>query len=155
MRRFIYTIIALVSLIATTEVAAQSIALNERTPRIKKASWFNNHTIKSSQYRLITFFHSASAPCLNAVHQLQGVMSEYGNISTILITRENIFEIQPWVEKLLSPRIGVIIGDERIRIKFGVNYAPFAILLDHKRRAIWFGNPNNLNKATIEKLIKK
>lgn len=156
MRRFIHiSILVAATLLAATESVAQSIALDERTPRIRRAEWLNNHTPRVAEYTFIDFINSASAPCLNSVRQAQSIISGYNNISTILITREHSDALQPWVATLLSPQLGVIVADERIRKDFGVNYAPFAILLDHKRRAIWFGNPNNLDRTTIEKLITK
>ena len=73
----------------------------------------------------------------------------------VLISHQSLTDIDNWVTEHIDTHSGVIIEDSRIRTSFGVNYAPYAVILDHKRRALWFGNPQFLDKNKIEKLITK
>ena len=153
MRRFI-VYMAMASLFAVANVEAQTIALGERTPRIKKVKWLDGVVPQKCDFTYIEFIHSASAPCRQSAERIYGIVSEFDNISFVLISHQNATEIDHWVIKYIGKKSGVIISDQQIRTAFGVNYAPYAVILDHKNRALWFGNPQLLDKNTIEKLTK-
>lgn len=145
---------AMASLFAVANVEAQTIALGERTPRIKKVKWLDGVVPQKCDFTYIEFIHSASAPCRQSAERIYGIVSEFDNISFVLISHQNATEIDHWVIKYIGKKSGVIISDQQIRTAFGVNYAPYAVILDHKNRALWFGNPQLLDKNTIEKLTK-
>ena len=73
----------------------------------------------------------------------------------VLVSHQSASEIDNWVTHYLTPRSGVVIDDTQIRTSFGVNYAPYAVILDHKRRALWFGNPQLLNRKMIGKIVER
>lgn len=151
MKRFLLIIIALY---AIGYGSAQTIALGERTPRIKKVKWLNGNAPAEGKFTYIEFIHSASIPCRMTVERTYSYLEGYKGVRYVLISHESATDIDKWVMKYITPTSGVIVDDEHIRQDFGVRYAPFAVILDHKRRALWFGNPRLLNPQMIENLIK-
>ena len=155
MSRILYIVMALCTLLSVARTEAQTIALGERTPRIKNAKWLDGNTPQQCDFTYIEFIHSASIPCRQTVERIHGIIKKFDNTAFVLISHQNASEIDHWVTEHIDTRSGVIIDDSHIRTSFGVNYAPYAVILDHKRRALWFGNPQLLNREIIEKLIQK
>ena len=154
MSRIFYIFVALCALLSVSSVEAQTIALGERTPRVKNAKWLNGNVPQKSDFTYIEFIHSASLPCRSSAERIHKIINELDNIAFVLISHQDASVIDPWVTEHIGKRSGVIVDDERIRTSFGVNYAPYGVILDHKRRALWFGNPQLLNRTTIEKLTE-
>ena len=57
-----------------------------------------------------------------------------------------------WLGRLATGRSGVACDCEYSFRSFGVNYAPFGVIIDSKRKVIWFGNPKQLTEEYILKL---
>jgi hypothetical protein len=155
MSKFPFILIALCALFSIAKTEAQTIALGERTPRVKQAKWLDGKVPPKNEFTYIEFIHSASTSCRKSTEQIYKTISNFDNISFVLISHQKLADIDSWVLDYVGSKSGVIIEDSAIRTSFGVNYAPYAVILDHKRRALWFGNPQLLDKTTIEKIVKK
>ena len=155
MSRLFYIFLSLCTLLPILRTEAQTIAIGERTPRIKHCKWLNGNVPEQCDFVYIEFIHSASTSCRNTAERLHNVVNEIGNIAFVLISHQSASEIDDWVVQHIDKRSGVIVDDTSIRHTFGVNYAPYSIIIDQKRRALWFGNPQLLDKKTIEKLTHK
>ena len=154
MKRFIvYIAVTVVGLLSVSNAEAQTISLGERTPRIKKAKWLNGNQPQKCDFTYIEFIHSASLPCRKSAERIYGIIKEFNNISFILISHQSATEIDEWVTHHINERSGVVVDDRHIRTSFGVNYAPYAVILDHKNRALWFGNPQRLDRTKIEEIV--
>lgn len=150
-KSIIFTIVAL---IASYNIAtAQTIALGEKTPRFKNEKWLNGNRPTESVFTYIEFIHSASIPCRKSAERIYAITSTFENVAFVLITHQSASEVDHWVTNFINERAGVIIDDENIRASFGVNYAPYAVILDSKRQALWFGNPKLLDRKKLEKLL--
>ena len=145
----------LCALLSLTSTKAQTIALGERTPRVKQAKWLDGKVPPKNEFTYIEFIHSASETCRLSTEHISKIIKEFDNISFVLISHQKLTEIDAWVLNFVGERSGVIIEDSSIRQSFGVNYAPYGVVLDHKRRALWFGNPRLLDRKKIEQLINK
>lgn len=145
--------VIIITLLAYTTTEAQTIALGEKTPQLKDAKWLNGNIPVKNNYTYIGFIHTASTPCEVWAERIYQLTADIKDMSFVLISRESAADIQKWVMKYLSPRSGVVVDGDHLRRAFGVNYAPFAVIIDHKRRALWFGNPRQLDKQSIEKLL--
>lgn len=150
---FVYGLLMIAGLFAVESGSAQTISLGERTPRFKQAKWLNDNIPEECDFLYIGFIHSASISCRQSVERLHEVVKGFDNMAFVLISHQSLANIDSWVAEHIDKRSGVIVEDTTIRTSFGVNYAPYAVILDNKRRALWFGNPQLLNRATIEKLI--
>lgn len=155
--RKIFTYIALLTagILLSAHAEAQTIALGESTPRIKKAKWLNGSQPKATDFTYIEFIHSASTSCRNSAERIHKILKEFDNTSFVLISHQDASEIDLWVTNIIDKKSGVIVDDYKIRNSFGVNYAPYAVILDHKCRALWFGNPQLLDKKSLEELLTK
>ena len=145
--------IALCALFIASTSQVQTIALGERTPRVKQAKWLDGKVPPKNKFTYIEFIHSASQPCRLSAERIFKIVNEFDNISFVLISHQKLTEIDAWVLNFVGERSGVIIEDSSIRQSFGVNYAPYAVVLDHKRRALWFGNPRLLDRKKIEQIV--
>lgn len=154
MSRKFYIFLTLCTLLCIANAEAQTIALGERTPRFKNEKWLNGHKPEESGFTYIEFIHTASKPCRQSAERIHKIVSELNDIAFVLITQQTASEIDDWVVHYEDRKSGVIVDNASIRKSFGVNYAPYGVIIDHKRRALWFGNPQLLNRATIEKLTK-
>ena len=155
MSRLTHILIVLCALLAVSTSEAQTIALGERTPRVKQAKWLDGKVPPKNEFTYIEFIHSASDTCRLSTEHISKIIKEFDNISCVLISHQKLTEIDAWVLNFVGERSGVIIEDSSIRQSFGVNYAPYGVVLDHKRRALWFGNPRLLDRKKIEQLINK
>ena len=153
MNRVLRLALALFAILSVAGAGAQTIALNERAPRIKKAQWFNSAKPPKSDFTFVEFVHSASIPCRRSVERICNIVEELPNTSFIIVTHQSPAEIDGWVTECVKPRVGIIVEDSRIRTSFGVNYAPYAVILDSKHRALWFGNPHLLDRKMIDKIM--
>lgn len=150
-----YILAAVIALFFLSSASAQTIPLGERTPRFKKANWLNGSQPEKCDFTFIEFIHSGSLSCRASAERIHKIVNELGNTAFVLVSHQSATDIDEWVTRLINERSGVIVDDKHIRSSYGVNYAPYGVILDHKRRALWFGNPQLLEKPTIEKLLTK
>ncbi|MBR2326904.1 MAG: hypothetical protein IKA49_06080 [Alistipes sp.] len=151
MKRFLTIFVAL---LCVAGVDAQTIALQNKTPRFKHEKWLNGNVPQRCDFTYIEFIHSKSQPCRVESERIYQIVQKIENMAFVLISNQAAGDIDEWVMRYITPRSGVIVDDSYIRRAFGVSYAPYAVIIDHKRKALWFGNPQLLDKKTIEKLIK-
>jgi hypothetical protein len=143
----------LFALLFVVEAGAQTIALGERVPRIKKAVWLGDNIPAKSEFTIVEFVHSASTPCRQSVEQIGRIVDEHSNISLVLVTHQDEKFVDDWLKRCVTPRVGVVVGDVRIRTSYGVNYAPYIVVLNRKRKALWFGNPQQLDSRALDKIM--
>lgn len=153
MSRIFYILVAFCTLFSISEMEAQTISLGERTPRVKKVKWLDGNVPEKREFTYIEFIYSASVTCRNTAEHVYNILNELGNTTFILISHQNADDVDPWVKGVVGPYSGVIVEDNHIRSSYGVNYAPYAVILDHKRRALWFGNPQLLDRKYIEHIL--
>ena len=99
------------------------------------------------------FIHSSSQPCASSTPKIVQAISKIENISPLLFTREGSEQCEKWLKELSVNKAQTHFLAHSIFKKYEVEYAPFGIILDHKRRVVWLGNPQILTKAKIEKII--
>lgn len=153
MSRVLRLSFALFALLFIAKAGAQTIALGERVPRIKKVKWLGENIPPKSEFTIVEFVHSASVPCRQSVERISGIVDEHANISLMLVTHQSESHIDDWLKGCVTPRVGVVVEDNLIRTSFGVNYAPYVVILNRKRKALWFGNPQQLDSRTLDKIM--
>ena len=152
MRKFY--IITLLALLGTTlSASAQRVALEERIPKIKTDLWLDGKSPEKAQYTYIEFVYSKTAPCIQTFLKIQEEQSHFGeNLRAVIITKENPEQISDELRKCVTDYVNVAFDPEgEIFRTFGVHYVPFGIIIDHRRKAVWFGNPITL----IEEISNK
>lgn len=134
---------------------AQNIGLYERTPKIKTESWLHGHIPPKSEFTYIGFVHTSSIPCINSIRRIAGFADRTGRLGIIIVTKESEKGLEGWAEEYASGRYGVIYDSDEIFDRFGVNYAPFGVIVDSRRRALWFGNPRQLTLEKLNSIMEK
>ena len=96
--------------------------------------------------------HSASIPCIGGIEHVEKIIAGNENIRLLILTKEPEANMSAWLGRLAAGRSGVACDCEYSFRSFGVNYAPFGVIIDSKRKVIWFGNPKQLTEEYILKL---
>lgn len=150
--KLLYSIILALSLCMTAH--AQNLAIGERTPamHLKYRHWVNGHVPQECEYTYIGFVHSASIPCINEIEHVEKIIAGKENMRLLVLTQEPEERMSAWLGRLADGRSGVACDCEYSFRSFGVNYAPFGVIIDSKRRVLWFGNPKQLTEEYLLKL---
>ena len=147
----------LCALLSASSAEAQRVALGERIPKIKAELWLDGKQPQKANYTYIEFAHSRTAPCLRTFLKMQDDNAIFGEkMRAIIITKESPEQISATLREIATDYINVAFDTEgEIFRHFGVRYVPFGIIIDHKRKALWFGNPATLNEDFFSKIKPK
>lgn len=132
-------------------VSAQNVAIGERAPRVKS---FKVH-IEEGKYLYMGFVHSPSRPCEVSAPKVLELINSNDTLSATLFTKEGEKECEKWLVDISKSGTMVVMEADEIFHRFGVEYAPFGVILDHKQRVLWQGNPQTLDKSKIENIIQQ
>lgn len=153
MLKFRIIILALL-LFTSLSASAQHVALEERVPKIKADQWLNDNAPEKSQYTYIEFINSRTVSCQQTLLQIQNNAHFGENVRAVIITNESPEQISPELRKCANDFIHVAFDvDGDIFRDFNVQYVPFGIVVDHRRKALWFGNPITLKTDFLDKII--
>lgn len=145
------------SLVVSLAAAAQNICLGERIPDIQVASTLGKPVENiSTDYVCLVFFHSESAPCIEAVNSLVGQAGKYANaLSVVLLTRELREQKEAVLKGYAKGNVSVAFDrDGRTFENFGIRYVPFCVIYDGKRRkAQWIGSIQQLDPARLKSIV--
>ena len=136
-----------------SDAVAQNIAYGDRVPKINKGiDWLNEQPPVASKYIFIQFCSTKNPASMDAIAVLHNIEQHtQGRLAVVIIGRESQHTLLPYVEELLSPHFTAIADPERkIFSEFNVNFVPFGILVDAKRKAVWMGNLMREHESLIE-----
>lgn len=136
----------------TMTVAAQQIALGERVPELRVASWLNGRMPVQGRPTLFVFFHTSSRPSVESLARLEALDRTFGErVNVVLIVREDAETIAETVGPLTGGGLTVAFDDNgRSFASYGVQYVPYGVLVSPKGRALWQGNPRRLTDGILE-----
>jgi hypothetical protein len=143
--------ILIFALCAWGVTTAQNVAIGERVPKVKSFKY----TIDKGEYLYMGFVHSPSRPCEISAPKISELINSFDQISAVLFTREQQGECEQWLIDVFLNGSQVQMGADEIFQKFGVDYAPYGVILDYKRRALWQGNPQTLDKTKIDNILQQ
>lgn len=157
MKRFLtYVSLSLLLAAVASTALAQRIAYNERTPRLKLKNrpWLCDSVPETGDYAYIGFIDSRSNTCMEFCNIVKRQLERMDNPPTVIfITREDADKTNPALKECLGGRIGAVSdGEGEIFRNFGVRYVPFGVLVDNRRRAVWFGNPLTSDKDLLRNM---
>ena len=121
---------------------AQSVATGDRVRQIRHLDL----SVTESEYLYIGFIHSSSEPCRLSTINVQNILKSRVDIGAIFLTRESINSCQPWLSQLIS-------NGEKVTTEASDYIKRFGMIIDHKYRIVWFGNPMILNNQRIDKIL--
>ena len=143
--------ILIFTLCAWGVTTAQNFAIGERVPKVKSFKY----TIDKGEYLYMVFVHSPSRPGEISAPKISELINSFDQISAVLFTREQQGECEQWLIDAFLNGSQVQMGADEIFQKFGVDYAPYGVILDYKRRALWQGNPQTLDKTKIDNILQQ
>lgn len=147
-----FSIIVAVLICAFTSTA-QNVATGERAPRIKGERLLGRRLPKGEKFAYIGFVHSASVPCRESAAKVVEATREIANIPCIFFTKEGAGAAAEWLLDMADERVAIQTSASNAYKRYEIRYAPFGVIIDHKRRVLWFGNPTMLDKQKIEHII--
>lgn len=150
-------LLALFLLSWSPTVAAQNVALGEKTPDLKVASWLDGRLPAQGRTTLLVFFHSASRPSVESLAHLQALGRAFGErMNIVVVAKERPESVEAIVRPYAGGNLTVAFDDgSRSFSAYDVQYLPFGVLVSAKGRALWMGNPRQLTEATVESNLRK
>lgn len=150
-------LLALFLLSWSPTVAAQNVALGEKTPDLKVASWLDGRLPAQGRTTLLVFFHSASRPSVESLAHLQALGRAFGErMNIVVVAKERPESVEAIVRPYAGGNLTVAFDDGgRSFSAYDVQYLPFGVLVSAKGRALWMGNPRQLTEATVESNLRK
>ncbi|MBQ5753647.1 MAG: hypothetical protein IIV91_05535 [Alistipes sp.] len=148
-------VIILVALMAGASGMAQNLAIGERTPKIKVKNRMEGAVAQPAEFSYLGFVHSASVPCTESLAMLANVAEQTGAFNLIIFTKERASaqtatSLRRYAE---GGRSEVHTSAEEAFTRFGVNYAPFGVIVDKKQRVLWFGDPQSLDPKRVLEIL--
>lgn len=145
---------ATAALASVAGLGAQKLTIGERAPEMQAAQWLTDKPA-ADKARFIDFYHSSSREAETLLSDMDRYARDFdGRLTVVVIAREPQDKVQGVLMKD-SPKYKVAIDDDgRTFAAFGVKVVPFGVLTDSKGKVLWFGNPAQLDAATLDKLLK-
>lgn len=149
--------LTIMTLAFSLPAAAQNICLGERIPDIQLSSTMGQLIDDiTTDYVCLVFFHSDSAPSIEAVDALVKRSGNYADaMSVVLLTREAREQTEPELKVYVRNNVSVAFDrDGRTFENFGIRYVPYCVIYDGKRRkARWSGSMQQLDPARLKSII--
>ncbi len=156
MRGILLAMLSLVMLIASS--SAQHLRLGYRIPEINVISALGTELdLIEQEYVCLVFMHSESLPCITALEHFRGVAeAEAERMATVLITPEERSDEHDIMSRFVDMATSVAFDNNRRTFTaFGVEYVPYGIIYDSKRRrAVWFGSILRLDNENLGKMLE-
>jgi len=155
MKRAVFT--ALAAAFFCTAASAQHLALGERIPKIKTQKWLDDIVPQQTEYTYIEFVRSTTAPCIASFLKIKEYVTDRDiPFGVVFVVCDEPSQTDPRLRECLGGNVGALIDDTgRIFKDFGVRYVPFGVVIDRKRRAVWFGNPITVDDDFFSKLTER
>lgn len=137
--------------------SAQHLALGERTPKIKTQQWLDGIVPQQTEYTYIEFVRSTTRPCIESFLKIKEHITDRNiPLGVIFIVCDEPSQADPRLRECLGGNVGALIDDTgRIFNDFGVRYVPYGVVVDRKRKALWFGNPLTVDDDFFKKLTHR
>ncbi len=143
----------LVAALVFTAAAAQVPVIGEKVPDFKVKEWLSMHRPVPAPGRmmLVEFFHPSNAGSVGRLSELDRLAKQYpAGLTVAVITKEDSPEVRRMLREASSRYHAGIDDAGRTFAAFGVQYVPYAVLIDPKGRLLWMGNSTAMDDSIIE-----
>ncbi|MBQ0080969.1 MAG: hypothetical protein KBS95_05420 [Alistipes sp.] len=155
MKRIIY-ILGLLLLFEILPVKAQDVALYEHVPRIRVRQWYMDKKPEITQFVYLAFIDGWSEMGKEATLKAKSLLKQYKKLCLLVVVKHSDDNIPKWFTELLDePRIGILLDSDFAFWDYGIYYSPVGVVVDHKRRDVWHGNPMDLQAEYLSNFIKE
>lgn len=149
-------LLTFMALVATLSLRAQEIVIGERVPDLRPTEWLGAAPAEDDRRAtLLIFYHTESKPCIEALPAIDSLARSMKEGRVIVVAMEPKERIAPSLARYMSPRFYVAIDQSGRAFKsYGIRYVPFGVLVDHKGRAKWIGNPTLVTPENLLRNLK-
>lgn len=144
-------IIFVSALLFARTLTAQEVVIAERAPKIK----LEQCQIADGEFLYMGFIHSVSASCIGTTMKILDMFKYMSKVKVVLFTKERLVNADEWLQHIAMQSDNVVFEAFDVFNLYNIEYAPFGVLLNSDRKAVWFGNPQRVDKHTIENTISK
>ena len=148
-----HILIAIFASVATTAVA-QHIAIGERIARIKEIKEYRKQHKAEHQYQYIGFVHTTSIPSAITSEDLLGMADSADVMDVIFLSKESLDLTADWFRRDADNRTATFAEMKHIFKRYGIEYVPYGVITDSRRRVVWAGNPELLTTAKIKNIVE-
>lgn len=157
-RAFRLGLFFIVFLIAFQDMFAQ-VKIGDKAPAIKITDWVqkkSKDTSLNGKFVIIDFWATWCAPCLASMAHVNELVEEYKqneNLVFLAMSEEPKEKIAPLLSRV-SFKASVVTDTSRdTQNDYKIEAIPDCVIVDDKGRIQWTGNPKNLTKRIIEKIL--
>ena len=142
-------------LTSPTTASAQNVIVGERLPELSLRKWLMDLPPERSEYTCYLFYHSESALCAKSLHAIKPLVKEVKTqLNLIIVTKEEYKDAGVTLTEHLDDNIYVAFDLQgRAFRSIGVDFIPFCVICDKKRRAMWCGNAMTLTQSVLDKIL--
>jgi hypothetical protein len=153
MKRFFAILLLLLTV--TTAATAQNVIIGERLPDLSLRRWLMDLEPEQTEYTCYLFYHSESELCKKALSKIKPLIeSAEWELGLVIVTKEEYEDAGVTLTEHLDDRIGVAFDLQgRAFRSLEVNFIPFCVICDRKRRALWCGNGATLTNSVLDKIL--
>lgn len=140
---------------ATASVAvAQHFAIGEKVVRIKEICKYRKTHKPAHQYQYIGFVHTTTIPSAITSEDLIAMADSADVIDIIFLSKERRDAVADWFKRQPDSRLVTFTEMGYIFKRYGIEYVPYGIITDSRRRIVWSGNPELLTSTKIKKILE-
>lgn len=143
----------LIFALAFEAVAAQTLVVGEKVPDFRVREWADMRRPLPAPHRmmLVEFFHSSNQESVNRLAELNRLAKQYaGGLTVIVITKEDSPQVRQMLREVSALYYIGMDDNGKTFAVFGVQYVPYAVLIDPKGRLLWMGNSTTMGADVIE-----
>ena len=153
MKRFFAILLFVLTLCYTA--SAQNVIIGERLPDLNLRKWLMDFQPEPTEYTCYLFYHSESERCKQALDIIKPLIdSSDSQMGLVIITKEGYEDAGVTLTEHLDDNIYVAFDLQgRAFRSIGVDFIPFCVICDKKRRAMWCGNAMTLTQSVLDKIL--
>lgn len=146
--------LAAAAVLTVAQANAQKLTIGEKAPELQISEWLTDRP-SGNKARFVNFFHSSSGESAAVLSKMDEFARDFaGRMGVVIVGREDKDKVRSAVMKN-SPKYHVALDDGgKTFSNFGVKFVPFGVLIDERGKVLWFGNPAQLDRQALEKLLK-
>lgn len=137
------------------ECRAQSVIVGDKLPELNLRRWLMDLQPDDAAYTCLMFHHSESELCREALDRAVALIGEYDSqFNIIILTKEYYDKAGVALTEYLDDHVGVVFDQgARAHRTLKVNFVPFCVICDKRRRVLWSGNSAMLTQEIMDKII--
>ncbi|MBR5139218.1 MAG: hypothetical protein IKV12_06700 [Alistipes sp.] len=136
-------------------LSAQNVIIGERLPDLGLRKWLMDFQPEQREYTCYLFYHSESEVCKRALSVVKPLVDGgESRMGLVIITKEEYEDAGVTLTGYLDDNVCVAFDiNGRAFRSVGVDFIPFCVICDKKRRAMWCGNAATLTQAVLNKIL--